>query len=96
MLSSEPGYYEDGKFGIRLENVLIIKESATQFNFANKGYLEFEHITWVSLRNFSYNFLFYSHIFLYYKEKSHICILNNSIQHTKLALYNNRPSPLPL
>nr|XP_043606348.1 aminopeptidase P1 [Erigeron canadensis] len=45
-VTDEPGYYEDGKFGIRLENVLIIKESATQFNFANKGYLEFEHITW--------------------------------------------------
>ncbi|XP_052625345.1 aminopeptidase P1 isoform X1 [Lactuca sativa] len=45
-VTDEPGYYEDGKFGIRLENVLIIKEAATQFNFANKGYLEFEHITW--------------------------------------------------
>ena len=49
---SEPGYYEDGKFGIRLENVLIIKEAATQFNFAKKGYLEFEHITWVRLLAF--------------------------------------------
>ncbi|KAK1423598.1 hypothetical protein QVD17_18902 [Tagetes erecta] len=45
-VTDEPGYYEDGKFGIRLENVLIIKEAATQFNYANKGYLEFEHITW--------------------------------------------------
>ncbi|XP_024974312.1 probable Xaa-Pro aminopeptidase P [Cynara cardunculus var. scolymus] len=45
-VTDEPGYYEDGKFGIRLENVLIIKEAATQFNFAKKGYLEFEHITW--------------------------------------------------
>ncbi|PWA81019.1 aminopeptidase P1 [Artemisia annua] len=45
-VTDEPGYYEDGKFGIRLENVLIIKEATTQFNFANKGYLEFEHITW--------------------------------------------------
>ncbi|KAM0055106.1 putative xaa-Pro aminopeptidase [Helianthus debilis subsp. tardiflorus] len=45
-VTDEPGYYEDGKFGIRLENVLIIKEAETQFNYANKGYLEFEHITW--------------------------------------------------
>lgn len=40
---SEPGYYEDGKFGIRLENVLIVKEADTKFNFGDKGYLTFEH-----------------------------------------------------
>lgn len=45
---SEPGYYEDGNFGIRLENVLIVKEGNTKFNFGEKGYLSFEHITWVS------------------------------------------------
>lgn len=45
---SEPGYYEDGNFGIRLENVLIIKEADTKFNFGDKGYLSLEHITWVS------------------------------------------------
>ena len=50
---SEPGYYEDGSFGIRLENVLIIKEAATKFNFGDKGYLSFEHITWVSFFLFS-------------------------------------------
>lgn len=45
-VTDEPGYYEDGNFGIRLENVLIIKEASTKFNFGDKGYLEFEHITW--------------------------------------------------
>ncbi|GMH25260.1 hypothetical protein Nepgr_027103 [Nepenthes gracilis] len=45
-VTDEPGYYEDGKFGIRLENVLIVKEADTEFNFGGKGYLEFEHITW--------------------------------------------------
>ncbi|KAA3461180.1 putative Xaa-Pro aminopeptidase P isoform X1 [Gossypium australe] len=43
---AEPGYYEDGNFGIRLENVLVIKEADTEFNFGDKGYLSFEHITW--------------------------------------------------
>ncbi|KAG1342114.1 Aminopeptidase P1 [Cocos nucifera] len=43
----KPGYYEDGNFGIRLENVLIVKEASTKFNFGEKGYLAFEHITWV-------------------------------------------------
>ncbi|KAL3525421.1 hypothetical protein ACH5RR_013793 [Cinchona calisaya] len=45
-VTDEPGYYEDGNFGIRLENVLIIKEADTKFNFGDKGYLTFEHITW--------------------------------------------------
>lgn len=46
-VTDEPGYYEDGSFGIRLENVLIVKEANTKFNFGEKGYLAFEHITWV-------------------------------------------------
>uniref|UniRef100_A0A0E0BJX0 Peptidase M24 domain-containing protein n=1 Tax=Oryza glumipatula TaxID=40148 RepID=A0A0E0BJX0_9ORYZ len=45
-VTDEPGYYEDGSFGIRLENVLIVKEANTKYNFGDKGYLAFEHITW--------------------------------------------------
>ncbi|XP_058777887.1 aminopeptidase P1 [Vicia villosa] len=45
-VTDEPGYYEDGSFGIRLENVLIVNEADTKFNFGGKGYLSFEHITW--------------------------------------------------
>ncbi|KAK8717547.1 hypothetical protein V6N13_044810 [Hibiscus sabdariffa] len=45
-VTDEPGYYEDGSFGIRLENVLVIKEADTEFNFGDKGYLSFDHITW--------------------------------------------------
>uniref|UniRef100_A0A803KVX7 Xaa-Pro aminopeptidase P n=1 Tax=Chenopodium quinoa TaxID=63459 RepID=A0A803KVX7_CHEQI len=45
-VTDEPGYYEDGNFGIRLENVLIVNEANTEFNFGDRGYLEFEHITW--------------------------------------------------
>ncbi|CAO2830257.1 unnamed protein product [Amaranthus hypochondriacus] len=45
-VTDEPGYYEDGNFGIRLENVLIVKDANTEFNFGDRGYLEFEHITW--------------------------------------------------
>lgn len=29
--SNEPGYYEDGGFGIRVENLLVIKEADTEF-----------------------------------------------------------------
>jgi Xaa-Pro aminopeptidase len=29
--SNEPGYYEDGGFGIRIENLLTIEEAGTEF-----------------------------------------------------------------
>ncbi|XP_071722446.1 aminopeptidase P1 [Rutidosis leptorrhynchoides] len=45
-VTDEPGYYEDGNFGIRLENVLVVNKADTDFNFGDKGYLSFEHITW--------------------------------------------------
>ena len=45
-VTDEPGSYEDENFGIRLENVLIVKEADTKFNFGDKGYLSFEHKTW--------------------------------------------------
>ena len=35
LVTNEPGYYEPGKFGIRIENVLLVKESTIKIN--NKG-----------------------------------------------------------
>jgi hypothetical protein len=34
IVSNEPGYYEDGKFGVRIENLALIVEEKTEFNFA--------------------------------------------------------------
>lgn len=47
VLSIEPGYYEDGKFGIRIENLAIVKEVKTKHQFGEKPYLGFEHVTMV-------------------------------------------------
>ena len=44
----EPGYYADGKFGIRIENVLLVRPAETPNNFGGRGYLGFEHVTMVS------------------------------------------------
>ncbi|CAO3620159.1 unnamed protein product [Mucor hiemalis] len=44
-VTNEPGYYEDGKFGIRIENVLLIRKENTPNNFGDRGYLGFEHVT---------------------------------------------------
>lgn len=43
----EPGYYADGRYGIRIESVVIVQEANTPNNFGN-GYLCFEHVTMVS------------------------------------------------
>ncbi|KAK4217331.1 putative Xaa-Pro aminopeptidase P [Rhypophila decipiens] len=47
VLSIEPGYYEDGKYGIRIENLAIVKEVKTEHQFGDKPYLGFEHVTMV-------------------------------------------------
>jgi len=45
VISDEPGYYEDGKFGIRIENMVMVKEVETKHQFGDKPYLGFEHVT---------------------------------------------------
>ncbi|KAL5476886.1 hypothetical protein ACEPAI_3072 [Sanghuangporus weigelae] len=44
-VTNEPGYYKDGYFGIRIENVLLVREAQTPNNFDDKGYLCFENVT---------------------------------------------------
>lgn len=43
LLSNEPGYYEDGEYGIRIENVMFVKDSGRVYN--GKNFLEFETVT---------------------------------------------------
>ena len=49
VLSDEPGYYEDGNFGIRIENIIMAKEVETKHRFGDKPYLGFEHVTMVPM-----------------------------------------------
>ncbi|KAI9226260.1 MAG: peptidase M24, structural domain-containing protein [Piptocephalis tieghemiana] len=51
-VTNEPGYYEDGAFGIRIESVLLIQEASTptRFGHGGKPYLCFENITWVPIQ----------------------------------------------
>ena len=39
IVSNEPGYYKDNKYGIRIENLLLVKSSKY------KGFLEFDDLT---------------------------------------------------
>ncbi|XP_054167051.1 xaa-Pro aminopeptidase 1-like [Oppia nitens] len=50
ILSNEPGFYEDDKFGIRIENLVLIKKANTKYNYRNRGYLTFETITLVPIQ----------------------------------------------
>ncbi|KAL9103508.1 MAG: hypothetical protein Q9163_001464 [Psora crenata] len=47
VLSDEPGYYEDGNFGIRIENIFMVQEVETRNRFGDKPYFGFEHVTMV-------------------------------------------------
>ena len=47
---SEPGYYEDGNFGIRIESLVLVTKADTKFNFKDKGFLTFESITLVPIQ----------------------------------------------
>lgn len=47
LVTNEPGYYEDGQFGIRIENVLEVVPAQTLNKFAGRDYFTFRHITLV-------------------------------------------------
>ena len=51
VVSNEPGYYEDGQYGIRIENVVLCVEADTPHCFGHGGdpYLGFEPLTMVPL-----------------------------------------------
>ena len=48
IVSNEPGYYEDNEFGIRTENLLIVKEMPSKYK--NTRFLGFETLTWVPIQ----------------------------------------------
>ncbi|EIE23184.1 Creatinase/aminopeptidase [Coccomyxa subellipsoidea C-169] len=50
VVSNEPGYYEEGEFGIRIENLLVVKEADTPFRFGEQPYLSFERLTMCPLQ----------------------------------------------
>ncbi|KAL8836861.1 MAG: hypothetical protein Q9170_002752 [Blastenia crenularia] len=49
VISDEPGYYEDGKFGIRIENIILAQEAKTNHKFGDKPWLGFETVTMVPM-----------------------------------------------
>lgn len=46
----EPGYYEDGKFGIRLENIERVVPAETKYKLPIRKFLTFETVTMVPVQ----------------------------------------------
>ncbi len=45
ILSDEPGHYREGKYGIRIENLLVVREAVLPENADRREMLEFETLT---------------------------------------------------
>ncbi|KAI5478820.1 Xaa-Pro aminopeptidase [Pseudohyphozyma bogoriensis] len=48
-VSNEPGFYEEGEFGIRIENVVVVEERKLRNDFGGVGWLGFERVTMVPI-----------------------------------------------
>ena len=49
ILSNEPGYYREGAFGIRIENLIVVREAAPIDGGDARAMLDFETLTFVPL-----------------------------------------------
>ncbi len=49
-ISNEPGYYENGNFGIRIENICVTSYAETPFLFGGRKSLKFENLTMVPIK----------------------------------------------
>lgn len=50
IVSNEPGYYEEGNFGIRIENLLEVIEKPDLCSFGGKGFLGFRKLTYIPIQ----------------------------------------------
>ncbi len=49
ILSNEPGYYREGAFGIRLENLIVVREAEALHGGDDRDMFDFETLTWVPI-----------------------------------------------
>lgn len=47
ILSNEPGYYREGAYGIRIENLIVVQEAPPLQGADDRAMLTFETLTWV-------------------------------------------------
>jgi Xaa-Pro aminopeptidase len=51
IISNEPGYYEDGEFGIRIENLCYLHEVETKYSMASTKFLGVDDLTMVPIQS---------------------------------------------
>jgi len=56
VLSNEPGFYQDGEFGIRIENLVKIVPANPENNFKDRKFCTFENLTFVPIQKKMYKF----------------------------------------
>lgn len=49
ILSNEPGYYREGAFGIRIENLIVVREAPALAGADDRAMFSFETLTWVPI-----------------------------------------------
>lgn len=49
ILSNEPGYYREGAFGIRIENLIVVREGPALEGADERAMLSFDTLTWVPI-----------------------------------------------
>ena len=49
-ISNEPGYYEEGQFGIRVETVCVTVEADTDHHFAGRKFCKLETVTMTPIK----------------------------------------------
>jgi len=69
IVSNEPGYYEKGNFGIRIENLIYVKKLKKKLFFDNLTYapIDKDLINFKLLTNDEKNYLFRYHLTVYEK-----------------------------
>lgn len=50
VLSNEPGFYQDGEFGIRIENLVKIVPANPKHTFKDRKFCTFENLTFVPIQ----------------------------------------------
>jgi len=50
VVSNEPGYYQDGAWGVRIENLVTIEEADTPVRFGGMSFFSFRALTLVPIQ----------------------------------------------
>ena len=74
IISNEPGFYEENKFGIRIENLVYIKKEKNNLKFENLTFapIDIDLVNFNLLTKAEKNYLFKYHLEIYSKYSKHL------------------------